>query len=138
MDDIYVMLGNRRLNDKKKEGNNDEAYVALVVNPKALDNTYQGFLEDCCEILSQSTVSAEQRPVYLAAREAALDNDADVTHSVVVYDRSSHQGQGFELEDRVGDTAGEYLYVSQQDIGGKIIGLQTLEMYVLADGTGGN
>lgn len=137
MSDIYVILGNRQLKDRIEEGTEDEGYVALIVNNKALDDTYQGFLEECCGTLAQNNIQPEQRPTYLAAREAAFDNDENVTHKILVYDRSTSQGQAFDLEDKVGDTAGEFLYVAQQSIGNQQKELQTLEMYILADGSGG-
>jgi len=137
MSDIYVIVGNRQLKNQMEEGIDDEGYVKLIVNNKSLDNTYQGFLEDFCETLAQNNISPEQRATYLAAREAAFNNEEGVVYNVLVYDRSISQGQSFNLDDRVNDTAGEFLYVSKHHIGSQQKDLQTLEMYVLSNDTGG-
>ena len=137
MSDIYLMLGNRQLKQDLSGGTDREEYVGLVVKDTILENTYERLLEECCDAISRSGVSPQQRPTYLAAREAISGNEENVVHEVFLYDRPSKQGEVFALDDIAEDGAAEYMYVTQQDIDGQRARLQTLEMYILTEESGG-
>ena len=137
MSDVYVILGNRQLRQDLNQGTDREGYIGLVVKDSLLENDYRGFLEDCCDALSREPINTQQRPTYLSVREAVYDNEENVLHQIFLYDRMAKQGEIFELDDIVEDGAGEYMYVTQQEVNSQRARLQTLEMYVLSEGAGG-
>ncbi len=136
MSDVYVILGNRHLKRDLNAGTGRDGYVELVVKEGILENSYRDLLEACCDAISRDGVNQTQRPTYLAAREA-IAGEENVVHEIFLYDRPSKQGEVFQLEDIAEDGAGEYMYVAQHDVQGQVARLQTLEMYVLADESGG-
>lgn len=137
MSDVYVLLGNRQLKQDLNAGTARDGYMNLVLKDKILENTYERVLEECCDALSRVGVTSEQRPAYLAAREAIAREENNVVHQIFLYDRTAKQGEVFDLEDIAEDGAGEYMYVTQHTIDGQNARLQTLEMYVLSEESGG-
>jgi hypothetical protein len=135
--DVYVTVGNRQLRESLEEGIQREDYVSLIVTTSALEDTYQGFLENCCEALAQSTITEDQQPTFSAMREASYNKDRNVRHRVMLNNRPNTNYRLFDLSQRVEDSAGEFMYTTKHIVNNKEVSMNTLEMYVLSGGTGG-